>query len=149
MKYRCAFLFLIPIAALPFSRATSAAKGAHDIPVAVIEDKVRGGLLGEMVGDLNGLKHEMRYIPEPGNVQTYVPELPQGAWTDDDTDIEWVYVLEIQRGKEMMIPPQRIGTVTFCAAECRTGLRPRAGIGPDLATIGDLQLSRIDVNYIT
>ena len=31
----------------------------------------------------------MKYIDEPGNVQEYTPALPDGAWTDDDTDIEW------------------------------------------------------------
>ena len=99
---------LISAGSLTLPGAEPGAHGTCDLPVAVIEDKVRGGLLGEMVGDLNGLKHEMKYIAEPGNVQTYVPELPQGAWTDDDTDIEWIYVLEMQRGKEMMIPPHRI-----------------------------------------
>jgi hypothetical protein len=51
----------------------------YDISVAVLRDKVRGGLLGEILGDLNGLKHEMKYIVEPGKVETYMPELPQGA----------------------------------------------------------------------
>jgi hypothetical protein len=61
-----------------------------------------------MLGDLNGLPHEMRYIDKPGNVQTYMPGLPQGAWTDDDTDIEWVYVVKIRRGDELMLSPERI-----------------------------------------
>lgn len=78
------------------------------IPASVLEDKMRGGLLGEIVGDLNGLKHEMKYITEPGNVESYMPGLPEGAWTDDDTDIEWVYVLEMQRSRESMLSPQRI-----------------------------------------
>jgi hypothetical protein len=88
--------------------ASAAVNGHRDIPVAVLQDKVRGGLLGEMLGDLNGLKHEMRYITEPGNVETYVPGLPHGAWTDDDTDIEWIYVFEMQRSKELMLSPKRI-----------------------------------------
>jgi hypothetical protein len=99
---------LISVGSFTCQAADPATKDMYDIPVAVLRDKVRGGLLGEMLGDLNGLKHEMRYIAEPGNVQTYVPELPQGAWTDDDTDIEWVYVVQIQRGQEMMLSPQRI-----------------------------------------
>jgi ADP-ribosylglycohydrolase len=89
------------VGALTCLAAEPAAKGSRDIPAAVLQDKVRGGLLGEMVGDLNGLKHEMKYIAEPGNVETYVPELTQGAWTDDDTDIEWIYVVEMQRSKEI------------------------------------------------
>ena len=107
-KHAFTLLSLISVGSLVCQKTEPAAKGPHDIPVAVVQDKVRGGLLGEMLGDLNGLKHEMKYIDEPGNVVSYVPELPRGAWTDDDTDIEWIYVLEMQRSKQMMISPQRI-----------------------------------------
>jgi ADP-ribosylglycohydrolase len=75
-----------------------------EVPVEVIEDKIRGGYLGQVVGDLNGLKHEMKYIQEPGNVLEYTPALPDGGWTDDDTDIEWPYILEIQKAKSLMLP---------------------------------------------
>ena len=64
-----------------------------------------------MLGDLNGLKHEMKYIAEPGNVQAYVPALPEGAWTDDDTDFEWVYLTEMQRTGLLVIPYARIATL--------------------------------------
>jgi hypothetical protein len=107
-KQSVALLSLISVGLSTCLAPQSAGKRRLDIPVAVVQDKVRGGLLGEMLGDLNGLKHEMRYIAEPGNVLSYVPELPQGAWTDDDTDIEWIYVLEMQRSREMMLSPQRI-----------------------------------------
>ena len=73
-----------------------------------LRDKIRGGLLGQMLGNLNGLKHEMKYIHEPGNVVQYTPGLPNGAFTDDDTDFEWVYVLEMQRANTILLPPQRI-----------------------------------------
>jgi hypothetical protein len=82
-----------------------------EIPAEVLEDKIRGGFLGQLLGDLNGLKHEMKYIADPGEVQEYVPELPDGAWTDDDTDIEWPYLLEIQRTGEMLLPYPRISEV--------------------------------------
>jgi ADP-ribosylglycohydrolase len=98
----CLLIFLTCVMAQPPGMRS------QDIPVAVVQDKVRGGLLGEMLGDLNGLEHEMKYIAEPGNVASYVPELPRGAWTDDDTDIEWIYVLEMQRGGELMVSPKRI-----------------------------------------
>ena len=108
VKYALVILALISTASLD-CRATAPAKRiTQDIPAAVLEDKVRGGLLGQILGDLNGLPHEMRYIDEPGDVLTYVPGLPKGAWTDDDTDIEWVYVAEIQRGNELMLSPRRI-----------------------------------------
>jgi ADP-ribosylglycohydrolase len=82
-----------------------------EISADILADKIRGGFLGQVVGDLNGLKHEMKYILEPGNVQEYTPALPQGAWTDDDTDIEWPYILEIQKTKNLLLPYPRISEV--------------------------------------
>jgi hypothetical protein len=79
-----------------------------DIPTDVLWDKIRGGLLGQILGDLNGLPHEMKYIAAPGNVTEYKPSLPQGAWTDDDTDFEWVYVKIMQEENCLLLPPERI-----------------------------------------
>ena len=90
-----------------FGRST----GLTDIPCEILEDKIRGGFLGQLVGDLNGLKHEMKYIAEPGNVEEYVPALPDGGWTDDDTDIEWPYILEMQRANSLMIPYRYISDI--------------------------------------
>jgi streptogramin lyase len=73
-----------------------------------LEDKIRGGLLAEIIGNLNGLPHEMKYINDPGNVENYTPSLPEGARTDDDTDIEWVYINEMENRRQTLLPPQRI-----------------------------------------
>ncbi len=77
--------------------------GTKEIPAAVLEDKIRGGFLGQVLGDLNGLEHEMKYIAEPGNIQEYTPALPDGAWTDDDTDIEWPYIIEAQKTRTILL----------------------------------------------
>ena len=61
-----------------------------------IQDKIRGGLIGQIFANLNGIQYEMRFIDEPGNVTDYTPALPDGAEADDDTDIEWVYVVAMQ-----------------------------------------------------
>jgi hypothetical protein len=74
----------------------------------VLRDKIRGGLLGQLLGNLNGIRHEMKYINEPGNVEEYVPALPDGARTDDDTDLEWVYIVAMQRHNTIMLPPHLI-----------------------------------------
>ncbi len=79
-----------------------------EIRADVLADKIRGGFLGQLLGDLNGLKHEMKYIAEPGSVESYTPDLRDGAWTDDDTDFEWVYVVEMERSGTLFIPPRRI-----------------------------------------
>ena len=79
-----------------------------ELSAEVLRNKVRGGLLGQMLGNLNGIKHEMRYINEPGNVEEYTPALPEGARTDDDTDLEWVYIVAMQRHNAIMLPPHLI-----------------------------------------
>jgi hypothetical protein len=73
-----------------------------------LRDKIRGGLLGQMLGNLNGLAHEMKYIAEPGGVTSYAPALLEGARTDDDTDFEWVYIVEMQRRGTVILTPQQI-----------------------------------------
>jgi hypothetical protein len=73
------------------------------IPAEVIIDKIRGGMLGQMLGNLNGIPHEMRYYEEPGNVNDYIPALPDGARTDDDTDFEWVYIYEMQHRRKTLL----------------------------------------------
>jgi ADP-ribosylglycohydrolase len=98
-----ALLLLILACASP-----GGARSVVEIPADVLEDKIRGGLLGQIFGNLNGLPHEFKYIDEPGKVETYVPALPQGAFTDDDTDIEWVYVAEMERSGKVLVPPARI-----------------------------------------
>lgn len=73
-----------------------------------LEDKIRGGLLAQLLGNLNGLAHENKYYNEPGNVKEYTPGLPEGARTDDDTDIEWVYIVAMQREGTAMLAPAQI-----------------------------------------
>jgi hypothetical protein len=82
--------------------------GIVEISGETLEDKLRGGFLGQVIGDLNGLKHEMKYILEPGHVDEYTPALPDGAWTDDDTDVEWPYIVEMERSRTVMLPYPRV-----------------------------------------
>jgi len=95
-----------------FSTSTAHGQRSSDkwieLSAEVLRDKIRGGLLGQILGNLNGLEHEMKYINEPGNVTDYTPALPEGAWTDDDTDLEWVYIVAMQRHNTIMLPPHLI-----------------------------------------
>jgi hypothetical protein len=95
----------------------SAAGELQEISAETLRDKIRGGLLGQVLGNLNGLPHEMKYIDEPGNLATYTPALPEGARTDDDTDFEWVYIVEMQRRGEPMLPPAEIADRLIDLAE--------------------------------
>jgi hypothetical protein len=73
------------------------------IPAEFVVDKIRGGLLGQIIGNLNGITHENRYIDEPGDVRNYIPSLPDGAFSDDDTDFEWFYIYEMQKKREILL----------------------------------------------
>ncbi len=92
------------------ARATAAEPAGSTIVISAetLRDKVRGGLLGQILGNLNGLEHEMKYIDQPGNVTRYTPALPSGAVTDDDTDFEWVYLVEMQNANTTMLSPAQI-----------------------------------------
>lgn len=94
---------LILVAAL-FTAPPVFSQKTIQVPVSEITDKIRGGLLGQMLGNLNGIPHEFKYAAAPGSVEGYVPALPNGAWTDDDTDFEWVYILEMQRRRTVLLP---------------------------------------------
>jgi hypothetical protein len=96
-------LFILTISLGNLKADSATGQGIKEIPVEIIIDKIRGGLLGQILGNLNGLKHEFRYILDPGNVTNYVPALPEGAWTDDDTDFEWVYIVEMQKTRNTFL----------------------------------------------
>src|SRR5882757_8104841 len=82
-----------------------------EIPENTLEDKIRGGMLAQVIGNLNGLPHEFKYINHPGKVEHFTPSLPNGAVTDDDTDIEWVYLREIARTGNNSLPPADIAAL--------------------------------------
>lgn len=88
--------------------ADAGARHFVDIFAEGLEDKIRGGLLAQLLGNLNGLTHENKYYNEPGNVRQYTPSLVNGARTDDDTDIEWVYISAMQRDRVVLLGPERI-----------------------------------------
>jgi ADP-ribosylglycohydrolase len=112
MLGRAAFLALTTMAAIGLAASSLAAdKNVVVFDADELDDKIRGGMLAQVLGNLNGLPHEFKYIDEPGNVLTYTPSLSKGAFTDDDTDIEWVYLTEILRSGVIELPPERIGAL--------------------------------------
>jgi ADP-ribosylglycohydrolase len=82
-----------------------------EIPYDVLIDKVRGGMLGQIIGNLNGMPYEFKFGREPGNVTDYVPALPEGAFTDDDTDIEWVYVYNMQKHNNLFLSSETLAEI--------------------------------------
>ena len=75
---------------------------------AELRDRIGGGILGQFFGNLNGLVHENEYLEEPGNVQNYRPDLSGGAFTDDDTDIEFVYIYHMLTEHQLFLSYDRI-----------------------------------------
>jgi len=93
----------------PIGKEIAAGAGRFvEISAEDLEDKIQGGLLAQLLGNLNGLPHENKYYDEPGTVEQYTPALAEGARTDDDTDIEWVYISAMQRDRTVLLGPERI-----------------------------------------
>ncbi|SEL84411.1 ADP-ribosylglycohydrolase [Parapedobacter koreensis] len=75
------------------------------IAVETYQQKVYASWLGQIVGNTYGLPHENAYIDEPGPETFpfgYGPRLQQlrdvdGAFSDDDTDVEYMYLLQMEK----------------------------------------------------
>ncbi len=75
------------------------------ISVEEYRSKVYASWLGQIVGNTYGLSYEFRFLDEPGPdafPYGYGPMLERvaavdGAFSDDDTDIEYMYLLQMER----------------------------------------------------
>jgi len=69
------------------------------------QDKVYASWLAQCIGNIYGLPHENRYIDEPGpetfpygySNQDRRLRVTNGAFSDDDTDIEYMYLLGMEK----------------------------------------------------
>jgi hypothetical protein len=85
--------------------AACAQRDFKKISVAEYQDKVYASWLGQIIGNIYGLPHENQYIKEPGPADfpygyrgwslEYMKEVG-GAFSDDDTDIEYMYLLAME-----------------------------------------------------
>ncbi len=122
MKPIVAFLIAISLCTIAL-RASAQPRPVLEINADDLDDRLRGGMLAQVIGNLDGLPHEFKYIDNPGTVEHYTPSLPDGAYTDDDTDIEWVYLHEIVRTRDIFLTSpqitaqwkQHINRRIFCA----------------------------------
>jgi hypothetical protein len=77
----------------------------YKISVEDYRQKVYSSWLGQLVGNAYGLPHENKYIDEPGPETFpfgYTSKLAQlqevnGAFSDDDTDVEYMYLLQMEK----------------------------------------------------
>ena len=96
-----------------------------EVSESELRDKINGGIIGQFFGNLNGLVHENQYNEEPGNVLEYIPDLSNGAITDDDTDIEFVYIHHMLEYDQIFLPYdtilnlwiENLSTMIWCSNE--------------------------------
>jgi ADP-ribosylglycohydrolase len=71
-----------------------------------LHDKIAGAWIGQMVGNIYGLPHENKYIDNPGDEKDFpygyrknIDKLKKynGAFSDDDTDIEYIYLMLMEK----------------------------------------------------
>ncbi len=81
------------------------AQKTSKIAVSELHDKIASAWIGQMIGNMYGLPHENKYVNAPGpenwpygysksldKLQKY-----EGAFSDDDTDVEYMYLLQMQK----------------------------------------------------
>ncbi|MDP3912545.1 MAG: ADP-ribosylglycohydrolase family protein [Bacteroidota bacterium] len=102
--YCLAIIFLLFSSKGQLKAQNTSEKKMITLPAELVVDKIRGGMLGMMIGNMNGWPYEFKFYGKYGDVKTYVPALPEGAQTDDDTDFEWVYIYNMQKTRNAYLP---------------------------------------------
>lgn len=75
------------------------------ISISDLHDKIAGAWIGQMIGNIYGLPHENKYVNAPGPENWpygYTKNLDKlkkynGAFSDDDTDVEYMYLLQMMK----------------------------------------------------
>jgi hypothetical protein len=106
-----------------------------------ILDHIRGGWTGMLIGGIEGLAHEFKYIQQPRSDLPDYPFLPQGARTDDDNDFEWTHLFFMEKENTIKLAYPRIveiwkanmNTGLWCANEQARKLMDRGIVPPETA----------------
>lgn len=101
--------FIFSLSSMVCSLLASGVAGAGSSDMLVISeqayrDKVKASWLGQMIGNFYGLSYEFKFIDEPGpdrfpygyGAMLDRLEATDGAFSDDDTDIEYMYLLQME-----------------------------------------------------
>ena len=68
-----------------------------------LKNKIAGAWIGQMVGNIYGLEYENKFVDEPGegpfvfNKAMRKMEAVDGAFSDDDTDVEYLYLMMMEK----------------------------------------------------
>lgn len=105
MKYRIFISSLLVIAFSAVTINTHAQRNTKSISASELRDKIAGAWIGQMIGNIYGLPHENKYVNAPGVEKWpygYTKNLDKlkkynGAFSDDDTDVEYMYLLTMEK----------------------------------------------------
>lgn len=71
-------------------------------------DRLYGGWVGMLIGGLEGLPHEFKYIDQPRDTLPDFTFLARGARSDDDNDFEWTHLWFMDKENAIKLPKERI-----------------------------------------
>lgn len=93
-----------------FGLYVASALGADSLELTRDEilDHIRGGWTGMLIGGIEGLAHEFKYIQQPRQELPEYAFLPNGARSDDDNDFEWTHLFFMDREGVLKIPYPRL-----------------------------------------
>ena len=83
--------------------AASCAHKPLEITRTQLKDKIAGAWIGQMVGNIYGLEYENKFVDEPGegpfvfNKAMRKMAAVDGAFSDDDTDVEYLYLMMMEK----------------------------------------------------
>jgi len=130
MKYMAATLLLLAATSTGFA-------GNRRISMEELRDKIAGAWIGQMVGNIYGLPFENKFVEEPGNEADFpygysknLAKLAKydGAFSDDDTDVEYLYLTLMEKyGTEPTYAQMREGWMYHIRD--RVWLANRAALG--------------------
>ena len=95
--------FFILAAAALFCLSCAPKVQEKEISYDDLRDKIAGAWLGQMVGNIYGLEYENKFVDEPGegpfvfNKAMRKMAAVDGAFSDDDTDVEYLYLLMMEK----------------------------------------------------
>jgi hypothetical protein len=97
-------IIILAITAI-FAISSAFGQKTRTIKVSELKDKIEAAWIGQMIGNIYGLPHENKYINAPGpenwpyGYTKNIEKLKKynGAFSDDDTDVEYMYLLQMQK----------------------------------------------------
>ena len=105
----CGMAAAIAFQLVQLSHAGSLASNAFkDVSHEELRNRIHGGWAGMLIGGIEGLAHEFKYIGLPRSDLPDYPLLPQGARTDDDNDFEWTHLYFMDKEGAIKIPYPRL-----------------------------------------